>query len=419
MRKLRLIIFFIALIGMGTCTTYQLTVNNKNFAYKYSPVSSNLHPQFYLWALSDSQNQINIRLPRKEVVFTTKNNDSKPKTFISVNYKIKQSATSSMVLDSGTWLVEIPDTNHSMVDFPILVKSPSFKHLFISLNVKDISSGKNVEEFLTMENKSSDSKQNFLVEDEHGSILYDLIATTGKKIRIKHRNPSIERYFIKKFPMNLNPALPPFSMTPYRFSNTIEDTTFIYKRNELFTLSESGIYFIQTDTSQTEGIAIICMKKGFPTFSTPSEMLISLRYLLNNREYKLYMGYQNKKLAIDEFWLKAGTNIARGKDLIKVYYNRAVLANIYFSSFKEGWQTDRGMIYIIFGKPNYVYKTMTTEKWIYGNLQSSSSLSFVFEMQPNPFSDNNFVLNRLEYYKAIWYQAVSTWRDGRIYSIGS
>ena len=402
------------------CSTYKKTpvTNNKNFAYLYSPVSSSLHSQFFVFSPSDTQSEIFIRIPRRELVFTTKNNETKPKAFISVNYKVKHTSTNNFVVDSGTLIMEIPDTNKLFVEFPIWVKTITYKRFFVNLQIKDISSGNDEDNFLTLDKTSANSSQNFMAFNRNERLLYGLQTTTGKQIYVQYRYPQVKHYYVKWYSQKFDIAKPPFAMVNNVLPIFKEDTVFVVNSTEPMVFTKPGMYFIQTDTLQKEGLPIYCFRKNFPTVKTPVEMLEPLRYLTNKKEFQQYMTYQNKKLAIDEFWLKSGGNIARGKELIKAYYNRVLLANIYFSSFKEGWKTDRGMIYIIFGKPQYVFKSPDVEKWVYGDLQSPNSLSFVFERVINPFSKKCFVMKRLDYYKNIWYQAVSTWRDGRIYAVG-
>jgi hypothetical protein len=80
----------------------------------------------------------------------------------------------------------------------------------------------------------------------------------------------------------------------------------------------------------------------------------------------------------------------------------------------EGWKTDRGMIYLIFGAPQDVYKTAVSETWIYGIQGTPNSVTFNFKKMDNKFSENDFFLTRSAYYKDPWYIAVGAWRDGRI-----
>ena len=410
------ILIFSLLLG---CSTYHSAVtSNKNFAYLYSPISSSLHSQFYVFSPSDTKSEIFIRIPRQEIIFSTKNNETKPKAFLSVQYKVKHIAINSFVLDSGSLIMDIPDTNKLFVEFSIWVNTVTYKRFFVSLKIKDISSGNDEETFLTIDKTSANSSQNFLVFDQNENLLYDHITTQGKQIRVQYRYPQIKQYFIKWYAQPFGMAKVPYFTTLQVLPNFVEDTLFVVNAQEPMIFTKPGIYFIQTDTLQKEGLSIYCFGKNFPSLKMPSEMLGPLRYLTNKKEYLQYQGYQNKKLAIDEFWLKSGGNIPRGKELIKIFYNRVLLANTYFSSFKEGWKTDRGMIYIIFGKPKYVFKSPDVEKWIYGDLQDPNSLSFVFNRIVNSFSTNHFVLKRLDYYSTIWNQAVYSWRDGRAYTVG-
>ncbi len=90
-------------------------------------------------------------------------------------------------------------------------------------------------------------------------------------------------------------------------------------------------------------------------------------------------------------------------------------ANAHFSSYLEGWKTDRGMIYLIYGSPNTIYRTANTENWIYGDASNINSLQFMFVRVDNPFSDNDFSLERSGNYRQQWYMAVDVWRQGRAY----
>ena len=79
----------------------------------------------------------------------------------------------------------------------------------------------------------------------------------------------------------------------------------------------------------------------------------------------------------------------------------------------DGWQTDRGMIYMVFGPPRIVNRSLSTETWSYDN-GTGNDLNFIFRKNKNELSENDFVLDRNIMYKADWYKAVDFWRNGRI-----
>ena len=55
------------------------------------------------------------------------------------------------------------------------------------------------------------------------------------------------------------------------------------------------------------------------------------------------------------------------------YYRRVRFANEEFTQYKDGWKTDRGMIYILFGPPNQVFYSdfvsfeKASQQWVYYN----------------------------------------------------
>jgi hypothetical protein len=62
------------------------------------------------------------------------------------------------------------------------------------------------------------------------------------------------------------------------------------------------------------------------------------------------------------------------------------------------------------GKPNKVFRSFQDETWIYGEYEDPRALKFYFTKAQNPFTNNDYVLDRDQYYKAVWYQNVQMWR---------
>ncbi len=85
-----------------------------------------------------------------------------------------------------------------------------------------------------------------------------------------------------------------------------------------------------------------------------------------------------KKAAIDDFWLNIGGSLERARELLKKYYGRVKEANKHYSSYTQGWKSDRGMIYIVMGPPANIYKSKKDEIWMYGNESNPNALRFVF-----------------------------------------
>ena len=178
-----------------------------------------------------------------------------------------------------------------------------------------------------------------------------------------------------------------------------------------------GFYEILADSSQKNGITFFNFGNNFPYIKTPTQMLNPISYLTSQTEFKNYKAMPNKKIAVDEFWLKTSKNANSAKGLIRVFYNRVKFANIYFTSYKEGWKTDRGMVYIIYGAPSVIYKSNKIEKWVYSS--QNSLMQFTFVNKFNIFTKNNFEVEHNEAYSIMWYKVIDTWRSGRIFSISN
>jgi GWxTD domain-containing protein len=173
---------------------------------------------------------------------------------------------------------------------------------------------------------------------------------------------------------------------------------------------------LRSDTMQTEGLYLMNFGRYYPRIKTPEAMLEPLEYITTSVEYRKLKADDNKKLSIDNYWLKIGGNADLSRELIRVYYTRVYYANYYFTSFKEGWKTDRGMIYVIFGQPNYITKDAVSEIWEYYNTQDGKTVEFIFNKTPSVYTDNHFVLQRSEYFTSFWRMAVDTWRSGKVFS---
>ena len=104
----------------------------------------------------------------------------------------------------------------------------------------------------------------------------------------------------------------------------------------------------------------------------------------------------------------------QAKELIRIYYNRVFYANYYFSADREGWKTDRGMIFLVFGPPNTLYKSEDEEKWLYYK-KPGVTIAFTFRKAKTPWSQNLYYLVRNQAPDTHWRQAVESWRAGKVY----
>jgi GWxTD domain-containing protein len=119
-----------------------------------------------------------------------------------------------------------------------------------------------------------------------------------------------------------------------------------------------------------------------------------------------------KKRALDSYWLTVAKDEARAKRMIKTYYQRVTDANKFFTSYKEGWKTDRGMIYIAFGSPTNISRLQGQEQWTYRNY--GMEIKFTFIKRNNQFTTAHYDLIRDVKYNDIWYDMIERWRMGLV-----
>jgi hypothetical protein len=93
------------------------------------------------------------------------------------------------------------------------------------------------------------------------------------------------------------------------------------------------------------------------------------------------------------------------------YFRQVELANRYFTSYKEGWKTDRGMVYIVFGLPTEVAKIEDREVWTYR--RDDLRTTFTFMKSSSVFDPDNYVLIRDKKYQQMWYETIDKWRNAR------
>ncbi|MFU8812126.1 MAG: GWxTD domain-containing protein [Balneolaceae bacterium] len=162
------------------------------------------------------------------------------------------------------------------------------------------------------------------------------------------------------------------------------------------------------------------LQENFPNVLTPKEMAEPLIYLMDEREYKEMMAIEDTdklKEAVDRFWLSNVGGEQRARGVIELYYQRVEEANKQFTNFKEGWKTDLGMIYILFGPPWYIDRSLNRMQWSYSYDRRDPRTNFFFERNRNfnqyyPF--HHYILQRNNNYFNIMYQQSQLWRTGGI-----
>jgi GWxTD domain-containing protein len=200
---------------------------------------------------------------------------------------------------------------------------------------------------------------------------------------------------------------------------TLPDT--IYKigfgNSQLMSFPLQGVYFIKTDSNASAGLTVLNFDQSFPGINQAALMIDPLTYIATRSELEEIQALNNKKFAVDQFWLSKSENMARARELIRIYYNRVYFANYYFTSFKEGWKTDRGKVFIVKGPPHAISRTADEEQWTYFKSGDNQRGVFVFTRHDHPMSDKHFLLNKTKSYNTNWTREVRKWREGNVFEL--
>lgn len=143
-----------------------------------------------------------------------------------------------------------------------------------------------------------------------------------------------------------------------------------------------------------------------------SDSLEAMVYLLTKGEFR-FLKKVNKKSYLNFVW--SGFDEERKIGLKELYFQRVYEANLYFHENVEGWRTERGMIYIIFGKPSAIVIYNGYEDWFYERTQlNDKPVFFRFKVQQKKGMKTEYILERKTEYYDIWNDAIDAWRNGLI-----
>jgi len=204
-------------------------------------------------------------------------------------------------------------------------------------------------------------------------------------------------------------AEPPYSKSKpddslfRHLSDTLNVPAFLSKYTHVAKLGPQSCFFSTKD-------------QFYPDVHSISTLYQCTRYI--NTNFKKPTSDSVSRIEFEKFWLDAGQkSFSKSRELIRVYYNRIRLANEYFTSYKEGWKTDRGMIFSVWGLPDMIDTDLYSEKWVYYNEQEGDDLEFLFNRIIDSPVDNDFRLVRLSSYEFVWNNAVANWNKGNIFNL--
>jgi GWxTD domain-containing protein len=418
MKKLS-IVFLIAVLAVSCEAPQRATSINQAFLYNKN--LSRLHPEFNIFHVTDAESQLDFLLDASELLYMKQGKDSIQRSSVYISVILHAKFESTEIIDStSTRITDISDgKNDKFIHGEMKFKATYPNTYYLQVTVTDMNRKVNYKCFLFVDKSNKYNAQNFRIFSDDGRENFTNEIGPKDKIQITGNNPNVRKYVVSYYHWKFHLPAPPFSMK-------YQPPVFDHKPDSIFSISalpeasgyfrKEGLYLVQTDSSKREGITIKRFYDGYPDVTTADILVNALRFITNKEEFGKLHSSVNKKEAVDKFWLDLAGNEDRAKELISKYYNRVQDANRFFTSYTEGWRTDRGMVYLIFGPPSTIFKSGKLETWYYGERNNASVLNYTFVQENNWLTGNDFQLKRDPSHKAAWYRAVEAWRQGRMYS---
>ena len=139
-------------------------------------------------------------------------------------------------------------------------------------------------------------------------------------------------------------------------------------------------------TTGTEG-SVLASEYATMTEAELDLEFAELKYIMSRAEQAQYnnvKGIDAKRKVLYDFWNRRGSDLSDPNIIQKAeYFKRVDYANEHFrAGFKDGWKTDRGRVFIVYGPPDEVERhtnetdTKPYEIWTYHAIQGG--VEFVF-----------------------------------------
>lgn len=414
-RAVRRLLAFSAIALLVSACGGNKGLTSRNMAHLYQQESVLMRPDYYVFNLNADQSELHFRLLSHDLLYMRPNDEGLFKADVRIRLRLYSSLENPVLLDSTSYHFydEQEEMRDKVLEGTIPFNTPQVQRYVLEVQLEDLNRDYMHQSYVEFRKTTISSRNYFRMSKPTGETYYEPFVNQGEPFTLSHSNAPDDSLYVRVYHRNFPLASPPYVIENDIAFDYAADSSFKIALTDTMTFERPGFYHFQFDTTSTEGFTAFCFYDDFPFVTKVEHLAPPMRYITTKKEFEAL----TTKKAVDAFWVKNAGTPDRAKMLIRTYYNRVEDANSFFSSYTEGWRTDRGIVYTIFGPPNIIYKTADSESWIYGEENSMLSYNFNFVRVQNPFSANDFALNRSSIYRYSWSQAVDTWRQGRIFNV--
>lgn len=406
---------------LAACSSQAPMAAGDNFAYLYGRGAATLRLEARVYRPAEGQALVYYKLRTADLLYKGTGGGGPYHARVAVRHESLPSLGSRQVLDSASTLVGdqsmLPDEDKELIG-TIPLKTVPGQPFILRITAHDLNRDTESMAVLQAGPDNPVAAQAFLPLDLDNLPLFNDHVRPGTTLKIQAERLAGRTLRVDHYPPagQLPPpvfvnARPPGPDAPPDSSFSVQvgpDGLF------RFTTGTGGFYHFRADTTSREGYTLFVPTESYPAVTTAESMLPPLRYITSAKEWEALSTAPRPRQQVERFWLDAAGSRERAREAIAAYYGRVESANRNFTSYTEGWKSDRGLVHIIFGIPSTIRRDDKGETWIYGDETNLMSLSFTFVRRKGPFSDNDLVLQRDARLKSAWYRNVESWRNGRV-----
>ena len=428
--KILTVILIVA--SVQSCRTSRIAIDSKDLSYLYNPTKNIISPRYTVTNQSDDVSVLAIKFFAAHLFFSEANPQGIPTAQLLVTVKLFNTSRGRLLADTAYYDLNIvKDEGRQEYVYNIPLRVTTGSEYVAEVKILDRLRSEVIQAFVPFNTLSKNNRYNFRAQGHFAkNQLFNPIVRPNEYVNLVYLKGPLDSIFVSYYRPFEEVPDPPSMILPEKSIDYGPDTIVALPYSDTLPMRfpKEGIYMLTTGRVISEGYTFLNCGPSFPEMNTPEAMIEPLAYLATQAQLDDMRSAVRPKLALDEFWISCGGNIDKARELIRIYYTRVLYSNYYFTSYKEGWLTERGMIYIIYGPPDKVYKTNDGENWGYRKPVIRSTwgsrykvkeeyLYFTFKKKDNNFSDNDFFLSRSESLVTFWAQAVDSWRKGIVFRL--
>jgi GWxTD domain-containing protein len=416
----------------NSCKTSQQTVDNKDLSYLYNPTKNPINPQYNIINKTDELSELSVRFSTSDLFFSEANPQGVATASILITVKLYSISQGKALADTTVLdLSIVKDSGRQEYVYNLPLKVEKGVEYVAEVKILDRLRLIVAQDFVEFNTLSYNNRYNFRVEGHFDkNELFSSVLRIDEYVNLLYSRGHIDSLYISFYKSFREVPDPPSMLLPEKTLDydPLQFVAIPYSDSLPMMFPKEGIYLCSIARNIKDGFTFLNLGSTYPKVTTPEKMIEPLIYLTSQDELAELKSAAKPKAALDDFWIKCGGNVDKARELIRIFYTRVLYSNYYFTSYKDGWRSERGMIYIIYGPPDKVYKTADGESWGYKKpvikskwggryTVTDSYLFFNFKKRENIFSDNDFYLSRSETLVTFWDKAITSWRKGIVFRL--